>query len=83
MVTMSMHLGYLVGTAIFLAVLAGAVMFQIHAVCFHPYLFWLVIVATTTAGTTFTDSFDRSLGIGYIGGASTLFILLLASLAIR
>jgi|ERR1700674_216508 len=25
----------------------------------HPFLFWVVIVATTTAGTTLADFFDR------------------------
>jgi uncharacterized membrane-anchored protein len=82
MVTMSMHLGYLIGTAIYLAVFFVAVSFQIRAKRFHPFLFWFVIVATTTAGTTLADYFDRSLGIGYIGGASTLFLLLMASLGV-
>lgn len=80
-VTMSMNLGYLVGTAIFLAIFIVAVAAQIRARAFHPALFWFVIVATTTAGTTLADFFDRSLGIGYAGGASILSLLLLGSLA--
>ena len=79
-VTMSMHLGYLIGTAIFATVFVIAVAAQIAAKRFHPFLFWAVIVATTTAGTTLADFFDRSLGIGYAGGASILFVLLLATL---
>lgn len=79
-VTMSMHLGYLVGTAIFLAVFVGAVAAQIKADRFYAPLFWFVIVATTTAGTTLADFFDRSLGIGYAGGASVLALLLAGSL---
>lgn len=82
MVTMSMHLGYLAGTAIFLAIFGIAVICQIRAKHFHPFLFWFVIIATTTAGTTLADFFDRSLGIGYAGGASALFVMLMASLAI-
>lgn len=82
MVTMSMNLGYLVGTLIFLAIFVVAVIFQIRAGKFHPFLFWFVIVATTTAGTTLADFFDRSLGIGYVGGSSVLFVLLMASLFI-
>ena len=39
---------------------------------FHPFLYWAVIVATTTAGTTMADFADRSLGIGYPGGSSIL-----------
>ncbi len=81
-VTMSMNLGYLVGTAIFAAIFLIAVGSQIAAKRFHPYLYWAVIVATTTAGTTLADFLDRSLGIGYSGGSSILFILLIATLGI-
>lgn len=75
-VTMSMNLGYLVGTAIFAVALIVTLFFQIRATRFHPMLFWTVIVATTTVGTTLADLFDRSLGIGYLGGSTLLFTLL-------
>ena len=81
-VTMSMQLGYLVGTAIFAAIFVAAVSAQIAVRRFHPFLFWSVIVATTTAGTTLADLLDRTLGIGYLGGSSILFVLLMATLAI-
>jgi uncharacterized membrane-anchored protein len=42
----------------------------------------MTIIATTTVGTTLADFADRSLGIGYAGGASLVFALLLASLAL-
>jgi hypothetical protein len=80
-VTMSMNLGYLVGTAIF-ATLFIAVAAQTNTRRFHPLLYWTVIVATTTVGTTLADFVDRSLGIGYVGGSSLLAALLVASLAI-
>lgn len=79
-VTMSMNLGYLLGTAIFAAILVVAVTAQIRAKTFHPFLYWAVVVATTTAGTTLADLVDRSLGIGYLGGSSLLLALLLLSL---
>ncbi|MGJ7917313.1 hypothetical protein ACI48D_17780 [Massilia sp. LXY-6] len=79
-VTMSMNLGYLIGTAIFLAIFLIAVAAQIRATKFHAPLFWFVIVATTTAGTTLADFFDRSLGIGYAGGATVLALLLAGAL---
>jgi uncharacterized membrane-anchored protein len=79
-VSMSMNLGYLVGTEIFAVIFAVAVLFQIFAKRFHPFLYWLTIVATTTVGTTMADFADRSLGIGYAGGTCSLFALLLASL---
>ena len=80
-VTMSMHLGYLVGTAIFAAVFLVAVAAQIKARGFHPFLYWTTIIATTTVGTTLADFADRSLGIGYAGGSALLFVLLMVSLA--
>jgi uncharacterized membrane-anchored protein len=79
-VTMSMHLGYLIGTAIFATIFVVAVVAQISAKQFHPWLYWTTIVATTTVGTTLADFADRSLGIGYTGGTSLLLTLLLASL---
>ena len=79
-VSMSMNLGYLVGTAIFAAVFLVAVMAQIKAETFKPLLYWGTIVATTTVGTTLADFVDRSLGIGYAGGSSLLLTLLLGSL---
>lgn len=82
MVSMSLGWGYVVGSAIFAAVFVFAVACQIHARQFHPWLYWWVIIATTTVGTTLADYFDRSLGIGYLGGASTLLVLLLACLAL-
>jgi uncharacterized membrane-anchored protein len=79
-VTMSMNLGYLAGTGVFAALLALALAAQIRASRFHPFLFWTVIVATTTVGTTLADLCDRSLGIGYLGGSALLCALLAATL---
>ncbi|MBA3492711.1 MAG: hypothetical protein H0T87_00915 [Gammaproteobacteria bacterium] len=79
-VSMSMNLGYLVSTGIFAAIFFVAVFAQITAKQFHPWLYWTTIIATTTVGTTLADFADRSLGIGYAGGTSLLFALLIASL---
>lgn len=81
-VSMSMNLGYLVGTAIFATIFVVAVLAQIKAQKFHSFLYWATIIATTTVGTTMADFADRSLGIGYAGGSALLFTLLIASLAI-
>lgn len=80
-VSMSMNLGYLVGTAIFGLIFLFAVAAQIRAKRFHPVLYWTTIVASTTVGTTLADFADRSLGVGYAGGASVLLVLLTLSLA--
>jgi len=79
-VTMSMHLGYLVGSAIFAAIFLVAVAVQVRAKSFHPASYWITIIATTTVGTTLADFADRSLGIGYTGGSVVLLSLLLGSL---
>jgi uncharacterized membrane-anchored protein len=81
-VSMSMNLGYLVGTMILAAIFLVAVIAQIRAKGFHPFLYWTTIIATTTVGTTLADFADRSLGIGYAGGSSLLLALLLVSLFI-
>ncbi len=78
--SMSMHLGYLVSTGIFAAVFLVAVTAQIRARRFHPVVYWVTIIATTTVGTTLADFADRSLGIGYGGGSAILLTLLLGSL---
>ena len=79
-VSMSMNLGYLVGTAIFATIFVAAVLVQIMAKKFHPLIYWVTIIASTTVGTTLADYADRSLGIGYTGGTALLASLLLASL---
>src|SRR6266404_2529858 len=81
-VSMSMNLGYLVATGIFAAIFIVAVAAQIYAKRFHPVWYWFTIVATTTVGTTLADFADRSLGIGYAGGTTLLFALLMGSLFI-
>ncbi len=79
-VSMSMGLGYLVSSIAFGALFVIAVVAQIAARQFRPSLYWFTIIATTTLGTTLADFADRSLGIGYAGGASALLLMLLLSL---
>ncbi|MEO1969185.1 MAG: hypothetical protein ABGW87_10790 [Sphingomonadaceae bacterium] len=81
-VSMSMGLGYLVGTAIFAVLLVGFIAWQIRANRFHPALYWATIIASTTAGTTMSDFSTRSLGLGYPGGATLLLSLVLMSLLV-
>jgi uncharacterized membrane-anchored protein len=81
-VTMSMNLGYAVGSIVFFGVFLIAVAGQVRESKFDPYLYWVTIVATTTVGTTMADFADRSLGIGYAGGSSILLMALVASLAL-
>jgi len=78
-VSMALGLGYLVATAIFMAIFVAAVAVQISTRRFHSALYWAAIVASTTVGTTLADFADRSLGIGYSGG--TLVVLALLGLS--
>src|SRR5450432_854867 len=80
--SMTLQWGYAISSALFIGVFVIAVAAQIASKSFHPFLYWAVIIATTTAGTTMADLADRSLGIGYPGGSLILFVLLMASLGI-
>ena len=81
-VAMTLSWGYLAGTALFLVALIALVGLQILAKKFHPWLYWATIVASTTFGTTMADFADRSLGIGYTGGSSMLFLSLILVLGL-
>jgi uncharacterized membrane-anchored protein len=81
-ITMTLNWGYLAGTALFLCLLVVLVFAQIVAKRFNAFLYWATIIASTTFGTTMADFADRSLGIGYAGGSSLLFVLLMAVLAL-
>ena len=80
--SMSADLGYALSSLVFIGIFLVAVAVQISGKAFHPLLYWFVVIATTTAGTTMADLADRSLGIGYPGGASLLALLLMSSLAL-
>ncbi len=79
-VSMSMNLGYLLGTAIFAVIFAATVCLQIFAKRFHPVIYWATVIASTTVGTTLADFADRSLGMGYPGGTALLAALVGLSL---
>lgn len=72
--------GYLIGSAIFGALLVLFVWLQIRAPRLNAWLYWATIIASTTAGTTMADFATRSIGIGYPGGSILLLTCVLASL---
>src|SRR5450755_3841990 len=63
-VSMTLKLGYAVGTLIFLAFFVVTLAAQVRATRYHPASYWAVVVATTTVGTTTSDYIDRTLGLG-------------------
>jgi uncharacterized membrane-anchored protein len=74
--------GYLIGTVIFLVFFVLAAAAQIFWTQFDAWIYWTAIVASTMVGTTLADFFDRSLGVGYAGGASILLACVLGSLGL-
>ena len=80
--SMTLNFGYALSTAIFFAFFVVTVAAQVASKSFHRFLYWAVIVATTTVGTTMADYADRSLRIGYVGGSILLFTLLIIALGV-
>src|SRR5918911_1791649 len=72
-VTMTLNLGYAVGSLIFLAFFAVTLAAQVASKRYRPFVYWAVVVATTTVGTTISDYFDRTLGLGYVKSSAILF----------
>lgn len=71
--SMQLNLGYLVATLVFLAFFVVTLGFQLATKRFHPLAYWLVVVATTTVGTTTSDFLDRTMGLGYVKSSALLF----------
>src|SRR6476659_8325031 len=76
--SMSLQLGYAVSSLIFLGFFVVTVTAQVKSNRYHPILYWSVVVATTTVGTTMSDYLDRTLGLGYITSSILLFCGVLA-----
>jgi uncharacterized membrane-anchored protein len=80
-VSMTLNLGYAVATMIFLVFFAVTLAGQIASRRYHPAIYWAVVVATTTVGTTTSDYLDRTLGLGYVWSSAMLLVAVLAILA--
>src|SRR5437016_1093250 len=79
--SMSLNLGYAISTLIFLAFFLVTVAAQVGSKHYHPVFYWAVVVATTTVGTTTSDYFDRTLGLGYVKSSIILLCVVIALLA--
>ena len=80
--SMSLDLGYAVSTLIFAAIFLVLLFAQVNATSFKPFLYWGVIVATTTVGTTLSDYLDRTVGLGYPLSSALLLSAVVATLAV-
>jgi uncharacterized membrane-anchored protein len=65
--------GYAIGSLIFLGFFAVTLAAQVASKRYRPFAYWAVVVATTTVGTTMSDYFDRTLGLGYVKASIILF----------
>src|SRR3954471_9105560 len=80
--SMTLNLGYAVSTMIFLAFFIVTLAAQVASKRYHPVFYWLVVVATTTVGTTTSDYLDRSLGLGYVKSSAIELALVVVVLFI-
>lgn len=80
--SMTLNLGYAVSTLIFLAFFVVTVSAQVAARRYRPIFYWAVVVATTTVGTTTSDYFDRTLGLGYVRSSAALLCAVVVVLAV-
>ncbi len=81
-VSMTLKLGYVVSTLIFLAFFVVTLIAQVRSSRYHPVYYWLVVVATTTVGTTTSDMLDRTFALGYIKSSIIELALVLVVLFI-
>jgi len=82
LLSMTMNVGYAVSSLILLSFFFLTLVIQLAAKKFHPVIYWLVILSTSTAGTTISDYMDRTLGLGYFKGSLILVSCLLIILAV-
>jgi uncharacterized membrane-anchored protein len=82
LLSMTMNVGYGMSSVILMGLFLVSVIAQLYSSRFHPLLYWTVILATSTAGTTMSDFMDRTLGLGYAYGSIILIVCLLLVFAI-
>ncbi len=82
LLSMTMNVGYAISSIILLSLFVVTLTIQLVSSKFHPVLYWLVILTTSTAGTTMSDYMDRTLGLGYANGSLILVTGLLIVLSI-
>lgn len=82
LLSMTMNIGYAASSLILVSIFVITLLMQLMAKTYQPFLYWLVILSTSTAGTTMSDYMDRTLGLGYAKGSLLLVCILIAILAL-
>ena len=80
--SMTLNIGYAMSSIFLFGIFVVSLITQLRSKKYNPALYWTVILATSTAGTTMSDFMDRTLGFGYAMGTSILLSVLLAILGI-
>jgi uncharacterized membrane-anchored protein len=78
----TMKVGYAISSAILLSFFFVMLGFQLFTKRYVPPIYWAVILATSTAGTTMSDFMDRTLELGYATGSLILASLLAITLLV-
>lgn len=78
LLSMTLDVGYLMSSLILISVFVVTLITQLASKRYNPVLYWIVILSTSTAGTTMSDFMDRTLGLGYAAGSAILVAILLA-----
>ncbi|WP_024697047.1 membrane protein [Pseudomonas avellanae] len=78
LLSMTLNVGYALSSLILIGLFAATLVTQLASRRYHPMLYWLVILSTSTAGTTMSDFMDRTLGLGYAMGSTVLIAMLIA-----
>jgi uncharacterized membrane-anchored protein len=81
LLSMTLNVGYAASSLILISVFVVTLALQLLSAKYHPFLYWTVILSTSTAGTTMSDYMDRTLGLGYLTGSLILVSILLAIFA--
>ncbi|MDH4261928.1 MAG: hypothetical protein OEV78_02665 [Spirochaetia bacterium] len=82
LLSMTMNVGYAVSSVILITLFLFTLIIQLRSLRFYPSIYWIVILLTSTVGTTMSDFMDRTLGLGYAKGSMILFSALLVSLIV-
>lgn len=77
LLSMTMKIGYETSSILLICIFIITLVIQLLSKSYHPFLYWIVILSTSTAGTTMSDYMDRTLGLGYATGSLILFSILI------
>jgi uncharacterized membrane-anchored protein len=76
LLSMTLHIGYATSSLILISIFFATLVGQLISKTYHPFLYWAVILSTSTAGTTMSDYMDRTLELGYATGSTILVFIL-------